>query len=121
MLRFDSESELQSHELGRSLLCMIRDDDMGFVAMPRADALLEPTNPFDAVRERLAAADLALRDLHAQVFPNHLLLHLFCIYIHMEVCIEFHAVNSSLACTHQHHWRFAPYTNFTIINSGRVV
>ena len=67
MVRFDSEQELQSHELGRSLLFMIRDEDSGFETMPRSDVLIAPTNPFDAVRERLAAADLAIRDLHAQV------------------------------------------------------
>ena len=73
MLRFDSERELQSHELGRSLLFMIRDEDMGFETMARSNAVIAPTNPFDAVRERLAAADFAIRDLHAQVNLLYLL------------------------------------------------
>jgi hypothetical protein len=67
MVRFDSERELQSHELGRSLLFMIRDDESGFETVPRSIGLIAPTNPFDALRERLAAADLAIRGLHAQV------------------------------------------------------
>ena len=67
MQRFDSESELESHELGRSLLFMIRDDDTGVHNLPQLASFEAPINPFDAVRERLAAADLAIRVLHTQV------------------------------------------------------
>ena len=68
MLRFDNERELEAHELGRSLLLMVRDDDDdGLDRMPsrvRSDAA---SNPFDAIRARLADADVALRGLHPQV------------------------------------------------------
>ena len=72
---------------------MIRDEDLGFVTMARSDAFIAPTNPFDAVRERLAVAYLAIRDLHAQVIPNHLLLHFrshMCPSLHTQChCIVF--------------------------------
>ena len=67
MLCFDSELELESHELGRSLLFMIRDEDVGIDIVPRHEHIATPTNPFELVRERLAAADLAIRDLRARV------------------------------------------------------
>lgn len=67
MHRFDSETELESNELGRSLLFMIRNDDIGFHALPQRLSLDSPVNPFEAVRERLAAAELAIRDLRPQV------------------------------------------------------
>ena len=67
MHRFDSESELESHELGRSLLFMIRNDDMGLHTLPQRSTEDAPVNPFDAVRERLAAAELAIRALAPQV------------------------------------------------------
>ena len=71
MLRFDSESELESHELGRSLLAMLRDEDIGHNNLPLPASLPPMPSPFDLVRERLAAANLAIRTLRAQV---HLLL-----------------------------------------------
>ena len=67
MLRFDSESDLESHELGRSLLSMIRDDDMGFGTLPTRAPIVALPSPFDAVRERLSAAAFAIQGLHAQV------------------------------------------------------
>ena len=67
MLRFDSVSELESHELGRSLLCMVRDDDAGFVGFPIHAQAVHRANPFDAIRHRLAAVDVAIQGLHAQV------------------------------------------------------
>ena len=67
MLRFDSELELESHELGRSLLFMVRDDGVGFENVPRHVPLAEPANPFELVRERLAAAGTAIRGLHQKV------------------------------------------------------
>lgn len=71
MVRFDSESELETHKLGRSLLSMLRNDDVAYGSLPLHTTLLAQPNPFDEVRCRLAAADLAIRHLHAQV---HLLL-----------------------------------------------
>lgn len=59
MLRFDDEQELQSHELGRSLLFMIRDDEAGLESLYRRSHPPAPQNPFDAVRAGLAAVDLA--------------------------------------------------------------
>ena len=67
MHRFDSESELETHELGRSLLFMVRNDDMGFHTLPQSATKDAPLNPFHAVRKRLAAAELALRALAPQV------------------------------------------------------
>lgn len=67
MHRFDSETELESHELGRSLLFMIRNDDAGMNGLPMHVRSSPRANPFDAIRERLATVDLAIRDLHAQV------------------------------------------------------
>ena len=67
MHRFDSETELESNELGRSLLYMIRNDDMGFHTLPQRISFNASVNPFEAVRERLAAAQLAIRDLSEQV------------------------------------------------------
>lgn len=67
MRRFNSEQELESHELGRSLLFMIRNDDMGLHTLPQRIHFDAPVNPFEDVRERLAAAELAIRDLCPQV------------------------------------------------------
>lgn len=67
MLRFDSELELEAYELGRSLLFMVRDDDMGLNNLPQRVRPMSQTNPFDVVRERLAAVGSAIRDLHPQV------------------------------------------------------
>ena len=69
--RFDSVAELESHDLGRSLLFMVRDDDDGFRSYSerRHAKPAHPTNvdAFAAVRQRLAAVDLAFQGLQAQV------------------------------------------------------
>ena len=65
--RFDSESELESHELGRSLLSMIRDEDIGHDILPHREHIVAAANPFDGIRERLAAAALAIHNLQPQV------------------------------------------------------
>lgn len=67
MLRFDSESELESHALGRSLLSMIRDDCIDFDTLRTRMPVVAQPNPFDALRHRLATTTLAIRELHAQV------------------------------------------------------
>lgn len=67
MLRFDSEVELESHALGRSLLSMVRDDDGGFVTLPQPMTFIPTVSPFDAVRHRLDAAASAIRGLGLQV------------------------------------------------------
>ena len=69
MIRFDSEAELETHELGRSLLLMLRDDDIGLHAPPLPLPLAATVNPFDAIRSRLAALDSAFVSLQAQVLP----------------------------------------------------
>ena len=71
MLRFDSEWELETHELGRSLLYMLRNDDLGLDSMPRQVHLETRVNPFDDIRERLAASAIAIREMHDQVLPIH--------------------------------------------------
>ena len=67
MLRFDSELELESHDLGRSLLAMMRDNVDEFQGLPRLHSSIPSTNPFEALRERLEAAQLAIHDLHVEV------------------------------------------------------
>ena len=63
--RYDSEAELQSHELGRALLHMVRDDVARLPALPSRVHREEPPevveDPFLAVREHLAAVDSALK------------------------------------------------------------
>lgn len=60
MVRFDYVAELESHELGCLLLFMVRHDEDGLHMYSQCDAPPNPiANPFDAVKERLAASDLA--------------------------------------------------------------
>lgn len=75
MLRFDSEEELESHALGRALLFMVRDDEDGVDSLPRLGTVVAPIDPFQAVRERLAAAGSAIHSLQQHVHP---FLHLSC-------------------------------------------
>ena len=65
--RFDSKEELGSHELGRALLCMVNDDEEGFGGLPQVVRISPPSNPFEMVRERLAAMDLAIGGLRPDV------------------------------------------------------
>jgi hypothetical protein len=69
MLRFDSEAELESHALGRSLLFLVRDvdGDAGLELVSSRQHISAPANPFDAVRARLSNIDLAIRGLQTQV------------------------------------------------------
>ena len=67
MLRFDSEEDLESHELGRSLLFMLRDDDVGLHIYPAHGRNIHRSNPFDDIMERLQAANLAIHGLQTQV------------------------------------------------------
>ena len=67
MFRFDSKEELESHELGRSLLYMVRDVETEFDNYPRHARAVERANPFEDIRHRLAAVDAAIHGLHAQV------------------------------------------------------
>ena len=67
MLRFDSEAELETHDLGRSLLLMLRSDGAGLEMRPQRMHFNRPQNPFEDIRGRLAAVDLAFRGLQAQV------------------------------------------------------
>ena len=67
MLRFDDEQELLSHELGRSLVLMIQDEDDGLENLTRRTQIVAPLNPFDGVRAGIAAVDLAFSGLRPQV------------------------------------------------------
>ena len=67
MVRFDSELELESHELGRSLLFMLQDEATTLHILPQSSHVVPTSNPFNAIRERLAAAGIAIRSLHHQV------------------------------------------------------
>ena len=98
MLRFDSEADLESHELGRSLLLMIRDEDIGLQVPPPRVHFSTPVNPFDAIRSRLAAVDIAFEALQPQVhvvldfpsscsMPRMLFMPLdtaFCLFSHSQ-------------------------------------
>ena len=65
MHRFDSEDDLKSHELGRSLLFMLRDDDVGPLMFPDHGLHIQRHNPFDDITNRLQAANLAINALHS--------------------------------------------------------
>ena len=85
MVRFDSEVELDSHALGRSLLFMVRDDAAGLDILPRPTPLTTTANPIDVIRERLVAAGQAIRGLHQQV---QLLTSLSCIHeLHLNIAV----------------------------------
>ena len=64
MLQFDSELELESHELGRSVLYMVKDDETGKETLSRHIDLNAVHDPFVAIRERLAMVDLNFGDLN---------------------------------------------------------
>ena len=68
MLRYDCEADLASHDLGRSMLAMVRDDDDGGprILPPRVH-ITAPVSPFDAIRSTLAAMDAALQTMRPQV------------------------------------------------------
>ena len=62
--RFDSEAELETHELSRALLFMIRNDES---CLPTSSPRVHPgapadnvADPFESVWERLAAVDSAI-------------------------------------------------------------
>ena len=67
MLRFDFEAHLERHELGRSLLLMIQDDEAGLEIPAMAVGSAATTSTFDAIRARLAAVDDVFQCLQAQV------------------------------------------------------
>lgn len=67
MRRFDNKEELQSHDLGRSMLQMIRDDDAGVHELLPRSRFTPASNPFDAIRSTLAAVDTALQGMQPQV------------------------------------------------------
>ena len=76
MLRFDSETDLQSHELGRALLNMLHDDNLGIHNFPHQLDIASPVDPFEIFRERLAAAGMAILSLQQQVACWHVFSHL---------------------------------------------
>lgn len=67
MLRFDSEAELSTHDLGRSMLLMIHDDEAGMRILSPRVQMSTADNPFDAIRTRLAAIGSAFQTLQPQV------------------------------------------------------
>lgn len=67
MLRFDSEAELATHDLGRSMLQMIDDDDFGMPIEPSHTQMSPADNPFRDIRSRLAAIGSAFQTLQPQV------------------------------------------------------
>lgn len=67
LLRFDSEEELESHELGRSLLYMVRDNEDGLHRFPLHESTVLRANPFDDIRQRLEAVDVAIHGLQSKV------------------------------------------------------
>ena len=87
MHRFDHETELESHELGRSLLFMIHNDDASLPGFHRHEPIAVPDNPFAVLRERLAAVDLAIHDLHTQVQCPAIILYQF--YARSKFAVSF--------------------------------
>ena len=67
MQRFDSETDLESHALGRSLLFMIRDEEAHIDRFPVHVPIVARENPFDAIRGRLSVLGMAIQDLRPQV------------------------------------------------------
>ena len=67
MLQFDDEVALETHDLGRSMLQMLGDDDNGFHILPIPMQFPAPVNPFDEFRVNLAAVDTAIQALQPQV------------------------------------------------------
>jgi hypothetical protein len=67
MLRFDSEADLRSHNLGRSMLEMCRDDDAGLHQMLPLGRSATASDPFEAIRTTLAAVDTAFQAMQPQV------------------------------------------------------
>jgi hypothetical protein len=67
MVRFDSEAELGSHELGRSMLQMLHGDEGGLQIMRPPVVVLPQISPFAAIRSTLAAMDVALQAMRPQV------------------------------------------------------
>ena len=67
MVRFDSEAELGSHELGRSMLQMLHGDEGGLHIMPPPLPAPTAVSPFAATRATLAAMDVALQTMRPQV------------------------------------------------------
>lgn len=59
MFWLDFELELESHELRRSLLFMVRDDDVGLDNLLWCIDFNAPPNPFDVIWERFPAIDMA--------------------------------------------------------------
>ena len=82
MVRYDCEADLASHDLGRSMLAMLRDDDDdGPRPMPAPMHMSAPISPFDAIRGTLAAMDVALQTMRPQVL---LALDVTCFYYPAE-------------------------------------
>ena len=87
--RLDSEAELETHELGRALLFMIRNDES---SLPTSSPRVHPgppadnaADPFESVRERLAAVHSAIRTLQPQVL-GFLGYSGFCAYLWEFLC-----------------------------------
>ena len=68
MHRFDSQHQLESHVLGRSLLAMLADEGGCFKNAPQEAAITARPSPFDSVIERLAMAASAIRHLQVQAY-----------------------------------------------------
>ena len=105
MLRFDSELELESHELGRSLLFMVRDDGIGIESVPRLVPIAAPADPFRLVRERLAVVGSAIHGLHHQVHP-----YWWIMAFPLCLCLTPALLCNNLACIH--HGPTIPNINF---------
>lgn len=76
------------HDLGRSLLLMIRDDYIGGQFPQAQQHFVAPVDPFAIIRGRLAAMDVAFQSLHAHVdgFPSALAAQMRCVSPATAVC-----------------------------------
>ena len=67
MRRFDSEAALESHELGRSMLQMLHDDDVGMFVLPPRAQFSAPIDPFDDIKSSLVVVHTSFQALQPQV------------------------------------------------------
>ena len=95
MRRFDNEAELQSHDLGRSMLEMVRDDDVGLHQLLPRSQFAPTSNPFEAIRSSLAAVDAAFLGMQPQV---HVVLDVPLLHVALS-CSSSHWASQG-ACVH---------------------
>ena len=118
MMRFDSEAALETHDLGRSMLQMLRDDDIGLHILPTSTHFPSPVNPFDEFRCSLAVVDAAIQALQPHVHID-LVYHSSCSSPALPVMPLY---NASL-CSHckVHHFNKCQFMVSMLVDSSTSV